>query len=186
MCNLEPLYAVLLATDIALIAALFFGGAALLANLGFFTSFTAPIPFAVSYALVVATGLSFLGLALGLNGCGSTACLAQQSSAASFFAGVTVSIGIAVTVGAVAMLISGLYGIGAGAIGFYLAAVIAAAATLPAATQALQVLQACSAQPVPPLASAVVVLGVFAAFLGVVGGVIVVLMSRNAPNKPTD
>ena len=175
-----------MATDIALIAAMVLGGAALLANLGFFTSFTAPIPFAVSYAFVVAAGLSFLGLTLGIGGCGSTACLALQSNAASFFGGVTVSLGIAVTIGAVAMLISGLYGIGAGAIGFYLAAVIAAAATLPAATQALQALQACSAQSVPALASAVVVLGAFAAFLGVVGGVTVVLIGRRAPNKPTD
>jgi hypothetical protein len=185
MCDLQPLYAVLLATEVALILALVFGGAALLANLGFFTSFTAPIPFAVSYAAVIAAGLGFLGLTLALNGCGSTACMSQQVSAVSLFAAVAVSIGIAITIGAVAMLISGLYGIGAGAIGFYLAAVIAAAATLPVATQALQVLQACSAQPVPPLAGAVVVLGVFAAFLGVAGGVVVALISPRAPNKPT-
>jgi hypothetical protein len=186
MCDLEPFYAVLLATDIALVVALVFGGAALLANLGFFTSFTAPIPFAVSYAAVVAAGLGFAGIAVELSRCGATACLSQQASAAGQFAAVAVSIGIAVVVGAVAMLTSGLYGIGAGAITFYLIAVIVAAATLPAATGALQALQACSTQPVPALATAVVVLGVFAAFLGVAGGVVIGLMSRNAPNKPSD
>jgi hypothetical protein len=191
MCDLAPIFALLTVGEIAIIVAIVACGVAIALNLSVFGAGGAPIAFGISLASALVASLALAPATGMLANCGATACLTAQNGAAGWLAAITGTLASGIAMAYIAIFIAGTPFIGAGAMGFYLAFLVAAAAMLTPAVNSLRTLLACMSVPPPATDGAANALAGVAAFIAVIVIIAVLILGGRSkdskdPKEPKD
>ena len=186
MCDLSPIFTILIIAEIALLAAIVSCSIAIGLNLGVVTAGGAPIAFGIALASALVASLTFAPAAGMLSYCGAQQCAAVQSNAAAWFMVVAGALATAVGFAYLAIALSGVPIAGVPTMAVTLGLLVAASLMLPSALDALKALQACMAAPEPPHAPTAFLLGYITGGLAVIAAFVVGIFVSRAPKNPKE
>lgn len=186
MCDLSPIFTILIVAEIALLVAIASASIAIGLNLGIVTAGGAPIAFGIALAAALAGSLTFGPVAGMLMNCGAAQCATAQADAAAKFLLVAGTLASGVALAYIAVLTSGVPIAGVGVMAVCLGFFVAASLMLPAALDALKTLQACMAAAEQPHAPTAFFLGYVIGGIAVIAAIVVGVFIGRAPKDPKE
>lgn len=162
MCDLDQIFGILLAANIALIAAIAAAGVAIGLNLGVISAGAAPVVFGGALAAGLAANILLLPVTGMIASCASGPCRQLALEAAVNFGVAAGSLASGIAIAYIAALTSAVPIVGTGGMAAFVTCAVMASVFVMRAIDDLRALQACLAVPPPPTTTAVVVTGAIA------------------------